>query len=119
MIRNNVKVAQMLAGKMSMHPVAPQVRIRRCKIPRRPDLAPEGLKVSEKKGEFGGEWQQYGGWFKKAPVNRFDGYVDPKERVILYAHGGLYCIGAIQTHRGVTWRLGYSAKARVLCTIFV
>ena len=99
------------------HPVAPQVRIRYVKIPRRPDLAPEGLPASEATGMLDAEWLHYGGWFKKPPVNRADGFVDPKERVILYAHGGIYCICSTTANRGITWRLGYHAGARVLCMI--
>ncbi|KAI8610757.1 Alpha/Beta hydrolase protein, partial [Chytriomyces sp. MP71] len=36
------------------------------------------------------------------------------ERVILYIHGGAYCLLSRKTHRGITWKLAKYAACRVL-----
>lgn len=47
-----------------------------------------------------------GEWISHALANR--------NKVILYLHGGAYCLGSPRTHRDLTWRLSQAAEARVL-----
>ncbi|MGE0828467.1 MAG: alpha/beta hydrolase fold domain-containing protein, partial [Hyphomonadaceae bacterium] len=37
------------------------------------------------------------------------------DAVILYFHGGGYCLGSLDTHRGLTARLAEAAKTQALC----
>jgi hypothetical protein len=49
-----------------MHPVAPNVKIKRVKIPRRTDVVPQiaGLKP-DLEGDLKAEWVSHNGFFKK------------------------------------------------------
>src|SRR6185295_6526082 len=37
-----------------------------------------------------------------------------EQRVVLYLHGGGYCLGSINTHRDLAQRISRAARARVL-----
>ena len=121
--KDNINFAQLMTR--FPHPVSPLTYIKRVKIPLRPDVAPQGLKVDEQTGILKAEWVHYNGFFKKVKEDPNDpGFVHPDERyassaihpkrVILYAHGGIYCLCSPAIYRGYSWRLSKYAQSRVL-----
>ena len=107
LLKNNISQAQLLTK--STHPIPiNQFTISKVSIPRRkqviptPDFAPELAQ-----GEFNAEWMVS----KSVTFNS-------KGKIILFAHGGAYCICSPQTHRGITWRLAKYTRCKVLCTFY-
>jgi acetyl esterase/lipase len=103
---------------MIVHPVNPLTRIKRVQIPRRQDIQPQigGLKPDLEEDLMKAEWIKHNGYFRNIKTVE-GGWADPSERVILFAHGGLYCTGSPLSHRGICWRLSKHSNARVLCKI--
>jgi acetyl esterase/lipase len=48
------------------------------------------------------------------PCDSIEGRTTDPERVLLYLHGGGYCMGSPHSHRDLTWRLAEASGARVV-----
>ena len=48
------------------------------------------------------------------PAESIEGRTTDPHRVLLYLHGGGYCMGSPRTHRDLTWRLAEASGARVV-----
>jgi acetyl esterase/lipase len=113
-------------------PAPIQVRINRVNVPRRKDVAPEGLlpDLSNDK-PLKAEWVEYPLSSSSSltsssstttppsnsilpPPHPTHRLASPNERVVLYLHGGAYFICSPKTHRMITWRISKYAQAKVL-----
>ena len=117
-LKDNIHYAQLITKAGIPTPF--NVSITRLRIPRRSDCAPDGLDPSLLQGKLKAEMVQW----KPAKLDCFsdtvqEGYAQLQDRIILFAHGGAYCVCSPQTHRGITWRLSKYGKAKVLCMILI
>ncbi|KAJ3383159.1 hypothetical protein HDU80_001320 [Chytriomyces hyalinus] len=103
-MKDNVITGRSLMA-LGQLPKPVHVGIKKVLIPRRTDLLPFGMDVADAQGSITAEWID-----SALSVDESK----PSERVILYAHGGVYIGGSRKTHRQVTWRLAKYANARVL-----
>ncbi|KAJ3235162.1 hypothetical protein HDU81_000756 [Chytriomyces hyalinus] len=107
-------------------PTNPHVSIDKTYVPRVSSppvlaaLAPLGLQAEDTVGFLKAEWLTYHRSLfsmhnSDYPADNGDNR-DPRpgERVILYLHGGAYCLCSRKTHRGITWKLAKYAECRVL-----
>ncbi|KAJ3404592.1 hypothetical protein CcCBS67573_g06661 [Chytriomyces confervae] len=107
-------------------PTNPHVSIDKTYVPRVSTppmiaaLAPLGLQVEDTVGFLKAEWLTYHrSLFSMHSAdhpaeNGSNSVARPGERVILYLHGGAYCLCSRKTHRGITWKLAKYAECRVL-----
>ncbi|KAJ3140426.1 hypothetical protein HK100_009737 [Physocladia obscura] len=109
-------------------PTNMNVRIEKVVVPRRKDIVLEHMDADDAVGTFKAEWVDY--MDHKAVDVPFVGSVNfnlnllhisdqitsadsVKNTVVLYLHGGGYCLCSRKTHRGVTWKIAKFGKARV------
>ncbi|KAJ3023954.1 UNVERIFIED_CONTAM: hypothetical protein HDU68_008396 [Siphonaria sp. JEL0065] len=104
-------------------PTSFRVSIDKVYVPRRADLILEDMKEEEATGFMKAEWIEYepptslsfsfSSVLKKKPSH--ESLIPEKEEaVILYIHGGAYCVASRKTHRGITWKLAKYANCKVL-----
>jgi len=92
---------QRVTGAIALDHSTQEQRTRLDELARRGIRLPRGVTVSTTRaGDVHAEWIEPSG-------------TDTK-RVILYLHGGGYCICSLDTHRGLAARLALAAQARVL-----
>ncbi|KAJ3073384.1 hypothetical protein HDU98_001675 [Podochytrium sp. JEL0797] len=104
-----------------------QVSITKTRIPRLSTLLLESMAPADAVGEITAEWIHYEptrfSWSSRHRPDPIQRKVDAaeletstagEESVILYLHGGAYCIASRKTHRGITWKLAKHAHCRVL-----
>lgn len=90
-----------VTGALALDLTVQQQRTRLDELARRGIRVPRGVSVRPvQAGGIHSEWIE--------PLN-----ADP-QRVILYLHGGGYCICSIDTHRGLASRLAQASQARLL-----
>ncbi|KAJ3193737.1 hypothetical protein HK101_004281 [Irineochytrium annulatum] len=79
------------------------VSVKKVHIPRRADARPLNMDASLATGNLKAEW-----------IDASTSTTASNDKVILYAHGGVYVMCSRKTHRAVTWRLAKRSGARVL-----
>ena len=95
------RTLQRVSGALALNLSIPEQRTRMNELARRGIRIPRGVTVrSVQAGGIHAEWIEPAG-----PV---------PEKVILYLHGGGYCICSLDTHRGLAARLALASLARVL-----
>lgn len=101
----NIRSAKaLLTGRKNTVAVPIYVSIKKVKIP----IVNSFPGVAPTEGTFNAEW------IDQPHDNNDD--IEPN-RVILYLHGSAYVTLSRRTHRGITWRIGKYAHARVLCNL--
>ncbi|KAJ3255697.1 hypothetical protein HK103_006139 [Boothiomyces macroporosus] len=88
-------------GRKATAPVPLSAKVTKISIARRDNIKIESCSKLDNSGTFNAEWIDY-----KEEI--------PKERVILYIHGGAFVFASRRTHRSITWRLSKYAEAKVL-----
>jgi acetyl esterase/lipase len=95
------RTLQRVTGVLALNLTVQEQRTRLDELARRGIRIPKSVTIrTVQVGGIHAEWIE--------PVN-----ADP-HRVILYLHGGGYCICSLDTHRGLASRLGLASQARVL-----
>ncbi|KAJ3262977.1 hypothetical protein HDU77_011548 [Chytriomyces hyalinus] len=127
-----------LLSELAAVPTHYRVAITDIMIPRRSDLTLLDMKPEDAEGDFPAEWIEYGpslADFISSARNSFSGEalaengtqlsasvastqainsaIGP-DSVVLYIHGGAYCLGSRKTHRGITWKIAKYSNCRVL-----
>ncbi|KAJ3071515.1 hypothetical protein HDU98_005224 [Podochytrium sp. JEL0797] len=92
------------------------VHIHKTHIPRREDIVLEHMTAEQATGEIKAEWVEYVVPSFFSPNSPRAEAEDNSETdpVVLYLHGGGYCLCSRKTHRGLTWKIAKFAQARVL-----
>ncbi|KAJ3294439.1 hypothetical protein HDU79_011013 [Rhizoclosmatium sp. JEL0117] len=103
-VRNNVVAGKLVLSNFKQ-PKPIHVGIKQVKVPRRKDYLLFDMDSSQAEGVVPGEWCDSS--VKFDPCH-------PAEKVVLYAHGGVYIGGSRKTHRQLTWRIAKDAGARIL-----
>ncbi|ORY41627.1 alpha/beta-hydrolase [Rhizoclosmatium globosum] len=103
-VRNNVVAGKLVLSNFKQ-PKPIHVGIKQVKVPRRKDYLLFDMDTSQAEGVVPGEWCDSS--VKFDPCH-------PAEKVVLYAHGGVYIGGSRKTHRQLTWRIAKDAGARIL-----
>lgn len=111
-LKDNVHSAQMLTN--APIPASPTLNLTKLKVPRRSDQIPTGLASELARGFLPAEKLLWTSSFFASCAAEDVNFGPLDEQIILYAHGGAYCICSPQTHRGVTMRLSKYANAKVL-----
>jgi monoterpene epsilon-lactone hydrolase len=94
------RTLQRVTGVLALNLTVQEQRTRMDELARRGIRIPKGVTVrTVQVGGIHAEWIE--------PVN-----ADP-HRVILYLHGGGYCICSLDTHRGLASRLALASQARL------
>ncbi|KAI8613376.1 Alpha/Beta hydrolase protein [Chytriomyces sp. MP71] len=101
-----VRAIERVLGATS--PTGRGTQIDKVYILRRQDivLSSDGMTAEEAKGSIKAEWVSFRDAASEEPRN--------EDSVILYLHGGAYCMASRKTHRGITWKLAKYANCRVL-----
>ncbi|KAJ3058308.1 hypothetical protein HDU99_006865, partial [Rhizoclosmatium hyalinum] len=103
-VRNNVVAGKLVLSNFKQ-PKPIHVGIKQVKVPRRKDYLLFDMDSSQAEGVVPGEWCDSSVQFDPC---------HPAEKVVLYAHGGVYIGGSRKTHRQLTWRIAKDAGARIL-----
>jgi len=90
-----------VTGAIALNLSVKEQRTRMDELARRGIRLPKGVTVCTESASG-----VYSEWIEPLPV--------PKERVLLYLHGGGYCICSLDTHRGLVSRLALASEARAL-----
>jgi monoterpene epsilon-lactone hydrolase len=95
------RTLQRVTGALALNLSVQEQRTRMDELARRGIRLPRGVTVrTVRAGGIHAEWIE--------PIG-----INP-ERAILYLHGGGYCLGSLDTHRGLAARLALASQARVL-----
>ncbi|KAJ3200466.1 hypothetical protein HDU82_008893 [Entophlyctis luteolus] len=108
-------------------PTNMNVRIEKVLVYRRTDIVLEHMDALQATGTFKAEWIDYlahsevsmpfVGTVNLNNLNPLSGHLTPvesvRESIVLYLHGGGYCLCSRKTHRGITWKIAKFGKARV------
>ncbi|KAJ3293758.1 hypothetical protein HDU79_011961 [Rhizoclosmatium sp. JEL0117] len=90
---------------MGASPSHPSTRIAKDYIPRLDDIILDHMELKDATGQIKSEWVSFP---QDSPAE------EDNDRIIMYVHGGAYCLCSRKTHRGITWKLAKYAKCKVL-----
>lgn len=122
--KDNISSARMFT-EVAM-PTDWNVKIKQTVIPKRSDINVENVQdPKDRIGYLQAEWVLHKPTIKKLEKewkesrpdlskNQLKQQVNPKEKIVLYFHGGAYIVCSPKTHRFLTWRLSKYGASRVL-----
>lgn len=117
-LKDNIHSAQFITRAST--PSSLKASIKKFKIPRREDIQPECIELSLCKGYCPAELVA---WTDAVVASCRSGAIDDSDedailssqkRIILFAHGGAYCVCSPQTHRAITTKLSKYTNSQVL-----
>ena len=114
-LKDNIHSAQFITRAST--PSSLKASITKFKIPRREDIQPEGIDSLLCKGYCPAEfvvWTDALVASCRSGAKDEDPILPSQKRIILFAHGGAYCVCSPQTHRPITTKLSKYTNSKVL-----